>query len=61
MIARRNINNLIQTDDTTLILESKEELKSHSMNVKAESEKLGLKQTFRKLKSWYLIPSLHGE
>ena len=42
-IARRNINNLIYTDDTTLMAESKEELKSLLMSVKDESEKTGLK------------------
>ena len=42
-IARRNINNLRYADDTTLMAESKEELKSLSMKVKEESEKVGLK------------------
>ena len=42
-IVRRNINNLRYTDDTTLIIESEEELKSLLMNVKEESEKVGLK------------------
>ena len=42
-IARRNINNLRYADDTTLMAESKEELKSHLMKVKKESEKAGLK------------------
>ena len=42
-IVRRNINNLIYTDDNTLMAESKEELKSLLMNVKEESEKAGLK------------------
>ena len=42
-IARRNINNLKYADDTTLIAESKEELKSLLMKVKEESEKVGLK------------------
>ena len=42
-IARRNTNNLRYTDDTTLIAESEEELKSLSMKVKVESEKFGLK------------------
>ena len=42
-IARRNINNLRYADDTTLILESKEELKSLLMKVKEDSEKAGLK------------------
>ena len=42
-IARRNINNLRYADDTTLLAESKEKLKSHLMKVKEESEKSGLK------------------
>ena len=42
-IARRNINNLRYTDDTTLMAESKEELKNLLMKVKEESEKVGLK------------------
>ena len=56
-IAGRNINNLRYEDDTTLMAESEEELKSFLMNVKEESEKVGL--TFRKLRSWHLVPSLH--
>ena len=43
-IGRRNINNLRYADDTTLMAESKEELKSLLMKVKEESEKVGLKQ-----------------
>ena len=58
-IARRNINNLRQADDTTLMAES-EELKSVLMKVKEESEKLGLKLSVRKLRSWHPVPSLHG-
>ena len=50
-IARRNINNLRYADDTTLMAESEEELKRLLMKVKAESENVGLKLTFRKLKS----------
>ena len=49
-IARRNINNLRYTDDTTLIAESKEELKSLLMKVKEESEKVGLKLNIQKTK-----------
>ena len=48
-IAGRNINNLRYADDTTLMAESEEELKSLLMKVKEESEKVGLKPTFRKL------------
>ena len=49
-IAGRNINNLRSTDDTILMAESKEELKSHFMNVKGESEKVGLKPNIQKTK-----------
>ena len=49
-IAGRNINNLRYTDDTTLIAESKEELKSLLMKVKEESEKVGLKLNIQKMK-----------
>ena len=57
-IARRNINNLRYADDTTLMAESEEELKSLLMKVKEESEKVGLKLTFRKQSSWHLVPSV---
>ena len=50
-IARRNINNLRYADDTTLMAESEEELKSLLMKVKEESEKVGLKLTIQKTKS----------
>ena len=60
-IARRNINNFRYADDTILMAESKEKLKSLLMKVKEESEKAGLNSTFRKLKSWHLVPSLHGK
>ena len=59
-ISGRNINNLRYADDTTLMAESKEELKSLLMKVKEESENVDLKLTFRKLRSWHLVPSLHG-
>ena len=49
-IARRNINNLRYADDTTLMAESEEELKSLLMKVKVESEKVGLKLNIQKLK-----------
>ena len=49
-IARRNINNLRYADDTTLMAESEEELKSHLMKVKEESEKVGLKFNIEKNK-----------
>ena len=50
-IARRNINNLRYADDTTLMAESKEELKSLLMKVKEESEKVGLKLNIQKTKT----------
>ena len=59
-IAERNINNLRCADDTTLRAESEEEPKSLLMKVKEESEKVGC-STFRKLRSWRLVPSLHGK
>ena len=49
-IVRRNINNLRYADDTTLMAESKEELKSLLMKVKEESEKVGLKLNIEKTK-----------
>ena len=49
-IARRNINNLRYADDTTLMVESKEELKSFLMKVKEESEEAGLKLSIQKTK-----------
>ena len=49
-IARRNINNLRHADDTTLMAESEEELKSLLMKVKVESEKVGLKLNIQKMK-----------
>ena len=60
-IAGRNINTLRYADDTTLMAESEEELKSLLMKVKEESEKVRLSSTFRKLRSWHLVPSLHGK
>ena len=49
-IARRNINNLRYADDTTLMAETEEELKSHLMNVKEESKKVGVKVNIQKMK-----------
>ena len=57
----RSINNLRYADDTTLMAESKEELKSLLMKVKEESEKVGLKLNIQKLRSWHPVPSLHGK
>ena len=59
-IAGRNINNLRYPDDTTLMTENEEELKSLLMKVKEESEKVGLKLNIQKTKTWHLVPSLHG-
>ena len=60
-IARRNTNNLRYADDTTLMAESEEKLKSLLMKVKEESEKVGLKLNIRKRRSWHPVPSLHGK
>ena len=60
-IARRNINNLRHAEDTTLMAQSEEELKSLLVKVKEDSEKVGLKPKFRKLRSWHPVPSLHGK
>ena len=60
-IARRNINNLRYADDTTLMAESEEELKTLLMKVKEESEKVGLKLNIQKTRSWHLVPSLNGK
>ena len=59
-IAGRN-NNLRYGDDTTLMAESEEELRSLLMKVKVEGEKVDLNSTFRKQRSWHLVPSLHGK
>ena len=60
-IAGRNIKNLRYADDTTLMAESEEELKSLLMKVKEESEKVGLKLNIQKTRSWHPVPSLHGK
>ena len=61
-IARRNINSLKYADDTPLMAEIEEELKSLLMKVKEKSEKHWLKtQHTKKQKSWHLVPSLHGK
>ena len=56
-IARRNINNLRYADDTTLMAESEEELRNLLKKVK----KLASNSTFRNLRSWHPVPSLHGK
>ena len=60
-IAGRNIHNPRYADDTTVMAESEEELKSLLMKVKEESEKVGLKLNIQNLRSWHLVPSLHGK
>ena len=60
-IAGRNINNLRYANDTTLMAESKEELKTFLMKVKEESEKVGLKLNIQKRRSWHLVLSIHGK
>ena len=60
-IARRNINNLRYANDTILMAESEEELKSLLMKVKEEREEVGLKLNIQKLRSWHLVPSLRGK
>ena len=60
-IAGRNINNLRYAEDTNFMAEREEELKSLLMKVKEESEKVGLSQHFKKLRSCHLVSSLHGK
>ena len=69
-ISGRNINNLRYADDTLLMAEISQQLSSLLMRMKEESEKAGLKISIqkteikkkkKKLRSWYLVPSLHGK
>ena len=60
-ISRRTIKHPRYSDDTTLMAESKEELKSLLLKVKEDSEKVHLKLNIRKLRSWHPAPSLHGK
>ena len=60
-IAGRNINNLRYADDTTLVAESEEELKSFLITVKEEGEKADLKLNIQKQRSCHPVPSLHGK
>ena len=60
-IAGRNINNLRYADDTTIMAESEKELKSLLMRMKEEGAKTSLKLSCKKLRSWHLVPSLHGK
>ena len=57
----RNIKNIRYVDDTTRMAESEEDLKSLLMKAKVESEKVALSSTFRKQRSWHLVPSFHGK
>ena len=60
-MAGRNINNLRYADDTTLMAEIEDELKSLLMKVKEESKKWTYSLPFRRLRSWQQVPSLHGK
>ena len=60
-IGGRNINNLKYVDDTTLMAESEEELKSLLKRVKEESERACLKLNIKNRRSWHPAPSLHGK
>ena len=60
-IAGRSINNLRYADDTTLMAEIEQEVKSLLMKVKKESEKVGLKFNIQKLRSWHPVPLLQGK
>ena len=60
-IAGRNINSLRYANDTTLLPKREEDIKSFLMKVKEKIEKAGLKLSIQKLRSWHLVPSLHGK
>jgi len=60
-ISKRNFSNIRYADDTTLMAESVEELKSVLRKVKEDSEKVGLNLNIQKLRSWHLVPSFHGK
>ena len=60
-IRRRSINNLRYADDTIIMTESKEELKSLLMRMKEESERAGLKLILKNLRPWHPSPLLHGK
>ena len=59
-IAGRNINNFRYADNTTFMAESEKEQMS-LLNVKEESEKVGFGCNIQKIRSWHLVPSLHGK
>jgi len=60
-IVGKNINNLRNADNTMLNAESEEELKSLLMKLKEECKKLAQNSTFKKQRSWHLVPSIHGK
>ena len=60
-IAGKNINNFWYADNTTLMAESEEKIKSLLLKVKEESEKTGLKLNIQKLRPWHPVPSLHDK
>ena len=60
-IGRRNSSNLSYGNDSTLMAESKEELKNLLMRVNKESERVGLKLNIKKVRSWHPAPLLHGK
>ena len=60
-IVGRNINNLRYADDTTLMAESEEELKSLLMKVKRRVKKLAENSTFKKIRLWHLVPLFDGK
>ena len=60
-ITGRNINSHRYADNPTFMAESEEELKNLLIKVKEESEMLAENSTFRKLRSWHPVPSLHGK
>ena len=60
-IPGRSMNNLRYADDTILMAEKEDELKSLLMKMKGESEKVCLKLSIQKLRSWHPVPSLHGK
>ena len=60
-IARRNTTNFRYADDTILMAQSEEDLKSLLMKVKEKNEKADLKLNIQNIKSWYPVPLLHGK
>ena len=60
-MVKRNINNLRYADDITVMEKSEEELKSLSMRVKRREKRLAENSTFKKLRLWHLVLSLHGK